>query len=433
MQPKKQTSFTFNSRLLNPVIFGFCLGTIVFVLSHFIDSEIDVRYTKSVNTIENQGGNVDIIFLSNSYLLTGFDPLYIEAETGMNAVHLGHHGLGVIYDYANLYHTLNNFDPEYVVMDVSDPSMYPMLATTDKIKYYAKRSLVHSGVSIEKFKTLLDLRADEDFEFLCSTINPFISTLTNMKAVSFKKKSETSQEKPYYLGFEPLHSTEEKTGGGWNNFLTKFPNATPTKTKSFFEIDSLSKKYLIKSLELAKEKQVKLILISSVKSWSTTDLADLKDYVKIHDYSNVTIIDINEHKASLNMRIEDFANASHTNHTGALKQTKMFLDLLNQQFVRKPKMEPITSSLKNFHLKTFKYVADDNSGYHCHLSLKPKTSYYNNLMFNLKIHQQGQTFEHKELVNNHYITNGEIICSFDLNHAISKSRVDSITIEPYHP
>lgn len=394
MDKKKRPLYIFSFKI---IIFFIILISIISFLIPAIDIKKDDKYEYAFNYLKETSykDEVDIIFLSNSYIFTGIDPLYLRGLTGLKSIHLGHHGMSLLYHYINLNNALNNFTPEFVVLDVSPQSIKFTFPEQEEVKFFAKKALVHSTPSIEKLTTLFDLKIHKDPSFFLESLSIPTSALVNMNSFEPKKllnKNKVNTE--HYLGFTPLIKRKSKDKKKWGDFNKVF-FAEPNNDKPFVDSESLNEKYLLKILDLTKRKNTKVILLNTIKYGPTRGLNKLDSILKKHGYKHVYTCDMNSKRKELKFGIDHFSDMTHLHYSGALKQTKEFSKFLVKNGISKKQENYNNIKFDNeTSLKFFNFVNDDNGGRFTQFCVNSKSpNDLKNLDFNFEYYSKGKIIE----------------------------------------
>ncbi len=284
-------------------------------------------YTRS--DYKEDRGNIDTIFVGTSQTYAGFDPAVFDERLGTDSFNLGSNAQ-LMYSSYHLIHEALTINPvKTVYLEINDASL--TRAKNDSAQVGCFDYLISWR---EKFLTLIDGASNSiqlrsmfyglrdidyfDFSFLKENLT---YKLTEGHTPPQKEKDSNWQ---YYTKGHIVSTSSYK---GPSERVIK-------RNKIDWSVDKVQEKnlvYLQKIIDLCKEKDVELILVTPCiyKDFLTVDVIDLHNYVsELAKENGLTYYDMNALKArNTYFPLASYRDKTHLNQTGAETLSNLLCDL----------------------------------------------------------------------------------------------------------
>ncbi len=229
----------------------------IYKVSFFLQlKESDNRYSSYL--VENT--DIDVLFLGSSHVRHGFFPMELWSDYGISSFNLAANGSTIPVSYWVLVNALDYQTPQVVVMDVFD--MFPgRICSTSWGQVHIAFDFF--PISINKYKMVNDLFDDtgltdgngvniyqKRWELLWN-IGEYHSRWTDLTEIDFKNQKELEKDSSIWKGAEPLTQVVDRCE-------MSYPESSDD-----LKYDELSKEYLIRMIDLCREKGIDIVLINT--------------------------------------------------------------------------------------------------------------------------------------------------------------------------
>ena len=295
------------------LVFVLALGLLTQLLSPKYMT--DLVEGSMISQYYRESGGHDVIFIGDCEVYANYSPMEMYRSQGITAYIRGTSQQLMWQSYYVLKETLNYEIPQAVVLNVnamrhSEPvkEAYNRL-TIDKMRWSAEKvGIIRASMTEEetfasyvfpilRYHSRFDELTGEDFEYL------------------FKVKDNT------WNGYLVNHSISP---------VGKLPAKRPLADYQFADV---CYDYLDKITALCKEKGVELILVkapSLYPYWYEEYDQQMEDYARKHDLSYYNFTECIE-EIGLDFQVDTYDAGLHLNHTGAVKLSNYFAQILAQE------------------------------------------------------------------------------------------------------
>ncbi len=346
--------------LLFIIIFVFITNK---VLVKFISPSEDETLAVNLETIKKQ--NFDVIFMSNSYLFTAYDPLLLNSLTGLSAIHIGTSARRLCYEPFILKQILKEQTPKLVVLDISSTTI--VIPDSDHSWFFNNKAISNFSISLEKIKLLNSLIPKNRYDIWLQSFSKtsrILYNLTTERELKYYTHSNSISGKVLGYNIKVTQNPKElnKVKDDFDELYLKEPSNVKTKYNVIDEI-SISKIHEI--LDIAeKYSNIEFLFINNVKIDASKEYKPSIDLIKAKtkSYKNVNVLELNtkEAKRDLGLELEDFHDLGHVMLTGSLKVTSYFSDFINKtyDFSIEKDFTPYIFKMKNKNNKTTMKIKD---------------------------------------------------------------------------
>lgn len=371
----RRISYIFNSKLFKVSVFValFVLVTNT-VISRFVKSGTDQTLAVNLDTIKKQ--NFDILFMSNSYLFTAYDPLLIKSLTGLSSIHLGTSARRLCFEPFILKQALIWQKPKLVVIDISSTTI--TIPDSDRSWFFNNKAISNFGLSLDKYKMLSSLIPENRKDLWLQSISKTTRNLYNItteKELTYygvKNKSIIGKVFGYDVRVKQNLKKLKDAKKNFSNLYSKLPSKKKTK---YNVIDEISLMKIQEILDIANDHpEIQFLFINNIRLDASTENQTSIDLVKdkVKPYNNVKLLELNTRriKDKLDLVFEDFYDLAHVRQTGSLKITSYFSDYLKEQYkfdsFKTITKHPLIFKMKNknnkrtINVKDIKLLIDEN-------------------------------------------------------------------------
>ncbi len=287
-------------------MFTFIFTIILFSLSALMNSGISpFGYNeKRYPNIQEATLNTDLIFLGSSQTYSGFNPEVFDANLNIHSYNLGTPAEVSVVTYYRFKDAVEKSVPRVAIVE----AYFRTLPRDINVRY-----IPHwlNSLSFENKKSLLSEMSFGERVRLYLNLTHMDEKIIELIVGLRKKRLE---------GYKGFVSSK--------NRVNLFELETENRFEGYtFEINNHTKKnmkYLDKIITLAKEKNIKLIFVTT--PLPSASLEGIKNYNEIHQYlntffkeKNIAYYDFNVLKNPVFIDEKDFEDSNHLNYFGALK------------------------------------------------------------------------------------------------------------------
>ena len=333
----KQISYIFNSKLFRILAF---LGLFFFltntVFSRFVKSSEDKTLSINLKTIKNQ--KFDVIFMSNSYLYTAYDPLLLNSLTGLSSIHLGTSARRLCFEPFIIKQVLKEQEPKLIVIDISSTTI--VAPDTNHSWFFNNKAIANFNVSFDKIKLLNSIIPKDNNDIWLQSFSKTSRVLYNITAEEdltyYSKKNNSIIGKVF--GYDTRIKQNLKKLKSVKNNFDKLYKKTPSNIITKYNvIDKVSILKIGELLDMAKEySDIQFLFVNNVKidasKENKSSISLIKNMVK--KYKNATVLELNTQKVKqeLALKFKDFHDPWHLMQSGSLKVTSYFSDYLIKNY-----------------------------------------------------------------------------------------------------
>lgn len=333
----KQISFIFSSNIFRIIVF---ISLFIYITNHvysrFVKPINDEKLAVNLETIENH--DFDVIFMSNSYLFTAYDPLLLNGITGLTSIHTGTPARRFCYEPFILSQILKRQQPKMIVVDVSNASLF--IPNSDQIWYFNNMAISNFNLTLDKVQLLKDIIPENNLKTWLqsvSTTSSILYGLTTEGELKYHKKNNNPNEGKV-LGYDSrIKQNLEKLGDSKINFDQLYQKSPGRKSNSSEVLNSINLEKLNELLDIAEENlDVEFLLVNSIKLDASSENQSLIDHLKdkVQLYENVNVLELNSNqvKRKLDLKFEDFYDFGHLTQSGSIKLTSYFAEYLTRNY-----------------------------------------------------------------------------------------------------
>ena len=257
--------------------------------------------------------NFDVLFFGTSHMITSIYPMELWKQYGITSYNMGNYGELIPVNYWNLRNALEYNHPKIVVVDVfmvmanakySSPNMSQMHDLFDLMPI--------SKLKIEAIQDLLEENYREEFYFPFALYHNRWENIDSDNLWENKKVS-------YQMGADSdmCIVSDAKTIS-----ISPFSASNIISKNEFDDTEYLGKQYLRKIIELCKENEIEVLLVSLPCMVSEDAQRCFNSVRKLEEeYENVKYYDmIGESGKYIDFKT-DFLSDGHLNSSGAKKTT----------------------------------------------------------------------------------------------------------------
>ena len=330
MKNKKKNLLGLRNALIFTVIFIFLFITVSNVLLPKVKDDATgkpVNMIRSCNAIEKN--TVDVVILGNSNAYRGINPMKIWIDCGITSCLIGHSFISEPEAYYRAKRFLVNQSPKLLVLETD--CLFDTANRFDEAGnlIYDEEETKETGLGIGAVKNKLD-EAEQGILAALDSKYPTVK-------FNYRWKQITPRE---------LLNVTNKQAFTSRGFLTsksvcpfKYGNTYIDKTdKNKETIGNLNLKYFYKIIDLCKENDIKLALVTvpSGYSWNMRKHNTVKE---LAEQNNLSYIDFNVRRdliPTFDWTKDTKDEGLHLNNTGASKVTAAYEKLLKKKYGLKP-------------------------------------------------------------------------------------------------
>ena len=344
-----------NSKFVRIVLFFLFFSTLLIVFSNVTKDTRDQKLLHTLTYLKSKPNkNFDIMFFSNSYLFTAYNPMYLKYLTGYNSIHFGTSARKFCFEPTMIKEVLRIQKPKLIVVDISAG----ILKKPEGDSYIYHNSRGFSSLDFSLLKSLAIVK------YLPK--NRWFQTASLYSNVPFQLSSIFSETDHIsypnsknggiygFVGLDSSSLNEKEYEKKYDSIYT----LTPSVVNNKLTIDNESVKELNSLIEfIRKRPDTQILFINGVKINSKYENQVFIDSLEnsIKDYKNISLLSLNtpESKKALNLKFDDFWSNDHLQTKGALKVTKYFSSFLKNNL-------KLDNSVKNL-VDVFKFESKNNS------------------------------------------------------------------------
>lgn len=279
----------------------------------------------------------DVMVFGSCHSYTSFDPLYLEARTGISAFVYGNAGEIIPTTYVRMVDQFKKHVPKVALVEIWSIQPYETYSTHERVfGFYLGDNLEGTKLSREKLEVIKDFGNMEfpeedvkitDIDNITMNI-PMVRykdrlTDESLTTVDFDYSFEGTQPYNTASTFNEMKSRLTRNGFRLNPFNAVLDYAERQKTiedGDFMELEPDIVKYIQKIIDLCKENGVELIFYRAPYLSRVNELKKLVHLNEICEENGVKYIDL-EKEISYNCET-DFFDAWHLSQIGADKSTE---------------------------------------------------------------------------------------------------------------
>jgi hypothetical protein len=361
MNNKNLTTFFFKL-----VFFGLIGALIIsiLILPYAPDLGEDKKYTTALQKLSEAtpDNDYDVLFFSNSYSFTAYDPTIIKERLGLNAIHLnsGAQRLEASLIVAN--EIIKEHTPQYMVFDVSGPTLPTPKLEDEEIWHYQTLAFQEIPFSIEKTKDVTAYFPIEKYtEFYVTAVSKKTGRIFRMNDLeNYSKREKASYKtssKSVYFSYNGFIANKQKSVEKEvyeKSFFGTTGSNESLDTRWSEDLISLMNRFLKETTS----RNIKVIFINSLKMYPTVYNSKLLEGF-VEKYPQVRFLDLNVNKDEYTLSEKDFYNSTHLNYTGSIQVTNRLVDSLSTWYSTS-KIEKTELDFKLFKFKGFFYNLNED-------------------------------------------------------------------------
>lgn len=271
--------------------------------------------TDVLNFYKQPRNSIDLIVLGSSHAYTSFNPYLIEEETGLKTYDFCTQQQPLWITYYYLKEALKYQHPKYIVLE----SHMAVVGNYDYAEEQVNRDAIDkmrfSSNKVDTIKNSVENEEDRMSYYL-----------NIIKYHSRYKEVDVVDIKTAFLGYtidNKGYIALEETGYVFDN--------TNELTNNEIEIYKKNIEYLNKIINLAKEENIKLIIVKTPTSYGQEDMARLNYVKRVANENDILFLDYMNDMDDLNLDYsKDFYDAGHLNKNGSIKFTNKFTEIIKQ-------------------------------------------------------------------------------------------------------
>ena len=268
--------------------------------------------------------NYDVLLLGSSHMNGGINPNILWNEYGITSFNYATGGQPIDVTYYLLEEALKTQNPKAVVLD----TYYLGLTEEYGEEGYIRYVLDSMKFSINKIEAVLNSTPKEEWLYY---LVPFFKYHSRWKELS---------EEDYVSNYEAGYFA--KGFGASQDEYGKDNMTVLTGTEEYMDLPEKTERYLYKFIELAKEKNFKLILVNmpydytstnGMNNWITNHEMIFNSVERIASENNIPFINYNDYLYEIDFDFsKDMFNIGHLNVYGSAKVTKSLGEYLNNNY-----------------------------------------------------------------------------------------------------
>jgi len=265
--------------------------------------------TDVLNFYKQEKNSIDILFLGSSHAYSSFNPYLIKEKTGLNGYNFSTQQQPLWITYYYLKEALKYQNPKYIVLEVH----MAVVGDQDFAEESVNRDAIDKKIFfLNKIKTINSSVEDDRLSYYFNIIK-------------------------YHSRYKELNITDIKTAFCGYTVDNKGYIALP-KTNYVFENTTLynneiqnitekNEEYLMNIIDLAKEKNIELILVKTPATYSSEAYKKLNYINEISKKNKIIFLNYIENLDTINLDYNnDFYDSGHLNGHGSNKFTQRFIE-----------------------------------------------------------------------------------------------------------
>ncbi len=275
----------------------------------------------------------DVQVFGSCHSYTSFNPMYLEAETGVSAFVYGNAGEIIPTTYARMAEQFDRYVPKVALVEIWGINPYETYSTHERVfGFYLANNLERVTLSRAKQEVIRDFSHMEYADINALSMNfPFLNYRDrlvdgSLTEVDFRYSFEGTE--PYSTNYMFKEMTSRLQYNGFKKNSNKKIEDYPDKQEyinegEFMEIEPDIVEYIQKIIDLCREKDVELIFYRAPYTSKVNELKKLNHLRQICEYNGVLFFDLEE-ELSFNYRT-DFLDYEHLSEIGANKATQFLM------------------------------------------------------------------------------------------------------------
>ncbi len=315
-------------KIASVIILATLISVSIFKVSSILQlKESDKRYSDYL--VEDAG--IDVLFLGSSHIRYGIFPMELWNDYGISSFNLAADGNTIPVSYWTLVNALDYHTPEVVVIDVFDNWPGRMCSQSLGEVHLA---LDFFPLSFNKFRMINDLFDDTEltdangvnlyekrWELLWN-IGEYHTRWTDLEKEDFSSQSELEEISAKWKGASSLIGIADRRE-------TIYPESWDG-----VEYDELSKKYLIRTIDLCKNMDIDIVLVNTGYDCSPEAKLFADSVYDIAEQYNVPYLDFtNEDIINFSTDLASTKQNTHVNFSGAERITSYLGEYLSANYL----------------------------------------------------------------------------------------------------
>ncbi len=330
MKNKKKNLYGLRNAIIFTIIFIFLFVTASNVLLPKVKDDATkkpINMIRSCNVLEKN--TVDVVILGNSNAYRGINPMKIWMDCGITSCLIGHSFISEPEAYHRAKSFLGNQSPKMLVLETD--CLFDTGNEFDEQGnlIYKDEEVEETGFGISTIQNKLD-EAEQEILAALDSKYPTIKFNYRWKQLTLRELTNVSNQRAFTSrGF--LTSKHIKPFEYGDTYMDK-------KDKAKEPIDSLHLKYFHKIIDLCKEKDIKLALVTipSGYSWNMRKHNTVQELAKENGLSYIDFNTRSDLIPTFDWTKDTKDEGLHLNNTGASKITAAYEKLLKNKYGLKP-------------------------------------------------------------------------------------------------
>lgn len=330
MKNKKKNICGLRNALIFTVIFIFLFVTASNVLLPKVKDDATgkpVNMIRSCDVLEKD--TVDVVILGNSNAYRGINPMKIWMDCGITSCLIGHSFISEPEAYHRAKSFLKNQSPKLLVLETD--CLFDTGNEFDEQGnlIYEDEDTEETGFGIGAIQNKLD-EAEQEILAALDSKYPTIKFNYRWKQLTPRELKDVTTKRAFTSrGFLTSKNVQPFLYG--DTYMDK-------KDKNKEPIDSLHLKYFYKIIDLCKEKDIKLALVTipSGYSWNMRKHNTVKELAKENDLSYIDFNTRSDLIPTFDWKKDTKDEGLHLNNAGASKITEAYEKLLKKKYGLKP-------------------------------------------------------------------------------------------------
>lgn len=356
-QNKKKNLLGFVRALVFTVIFALLFVQGANMLLPKVRDDATGRPVNMITSCKVMDKNsVDLIIIGNSNAYRGINPMKIWMDTGISSCLIGHSFISETELYFRTKDILKYQSPKYIVLETDcmfeTENIFENEKDAELLAVDEKEEKEDDKFGISKVQTKLDDAESEIFAAIDSRV-PLMKFNYRWKQIDMKELKNTTTERAFTSrGFLTSHKTKPFVHSdymGENNGELE-------------PIEDISLKYFNKILNLCKENDIQLALVT-VPSGNTWNWKKHNTVAKLAEENGLSYVDFNTDTdliPTFDWKEDTKDAGNHLNNKGASKVTKAFEKIIKEDYGLNPsdlteeQIEKLNTDTEIFYEKNFK-------------------------------------------------------------------------------
>ena len=319
----------FRSRI-NSVIFLVLLCAGFWYLDQVFATEHKFHNTKMAFARAVDSSDVDVLFIGSSHVFTSTIPGVVDSYTKANSFNFGSDGLRLELSSVVVEEALKKCKPKLVAIEVFRGSVAEI--ETDVSKGFQLRALDFvSNLTYRKLKRVSQIYQPREYLAVYSSLIRNHKNWPTLNYKSLYRGLEIDPRKNFFdRGYMGVYSSiHDSLAEDFKFFRDVLPQSS--KADPYFRAIHIEEiKYL---KELSENHDFELLFYTAPDLWYPWVNKQL--YLELDslvNQYNIPYLNENEYYEQMDLKIQDFKDASHLNFYGAIKSSKLLGDFIYENF-----------------------------------------------------------------------------------------------------